>query len=151
MGTTQMMLGIKLIELHLEHGIGLKIAARRHQLHWSQAKLARAIGCSRQTIAAYESGESSIPAARLKRISNALRVDDNFVGSKQQSSPAALKGNTDEPDQLQIEIGAQVDPEIVRHREDADADRDRGAISGRTRYPEAHATRRAERRLRPRT
>src|SRR5262249_22933354 len=65
MGTTQMMLGIKLIELHLEHGIGLRIAARRHQLHWSQGKLARAIGCSRQTITAYESGECSIPAARL--------------------------------------------------------------------------------------
>ncbi|MCA1452102.1 helix-turn-helix transcriptional regulator [Bradyrhizobium sp. BRP22] len=65
----------RLLELYIAHGIGLKIAARRHALHWSQAKLARAVGCSRQAIAAYESGECSIPAARLKRILHALRVD----------------------------------------------------------------------------
>jgi transcriptional regulator with XRE-family HTH domain len=149
MGTTQMELEIKLHELHLEQGIGLRIAARRRQLHWSQRKLARAIGCSQQTISAYESGECSISAVRLSRILRALRVDDRFADLRpNEKSPVSLKGDHHERDQLQIEIGAQLDPEDVRHRQDTDAHQDRGAISGGARYCEAHTVDSAERRVR---
>jgi transcriptional regulator with XRE-family HTH domain len=90
---TSMMMGTRLHEFHIEQGIGLTIATRRRRLHWSQTQLAIMIGCSRQSITAYETGECSIPAARLKRILHALRVDANFVDLKQGAKPFAPKGD----------------------------------------------------------
>lgn len=64
----------KLVEKH----VGIKIQQRRKKLHLSQAELGKILGISAQQIQRYESGENSVPLAKLMHIGNALNIKPHY-------------------------------------------------------------------------
>src|SRR5690606_38046042 len=57
---------------HIDQVVGLRIAARRSALGWSQSALARALGVSFQQVQKYEAGANRISASRLHQAAAAM-------------------------------------------------------------------------------
>lgn len=57
---------------HIDQVVGLRIAARRSALGWSQSALARALGVSFQQVQKYEAGVNRISASRLHQAAAAM-------------------------------------------------------------------------------
>jgi len=54
--------------------VGERIASARHQLGWTQSKLAHEIGVPRSAISQMESGSHRVPIYYLARLSQVLRI-----------------------------------------------------------------------------
>src|SRR5690606_2690598 len=57
---------------HIDQVVGLRIAARRSALGWSQSALARALGVSFQQVQKYETGANRVSASRLHQAAVAM-------------------------------------------------------------------------------
>jgi DNA-binding transcriptional regulator YiaG len=72
----------------IDRQIGLRIKQRRRALRISQSVLAKMIGVSFQQIHKYETGRSSVSAARLFTIAQALETDPGvFFGQPDSEGP----------------------------------------------------------------
>lgn len=56
----------------IDQGVGLRIAARRTALGWSQSVLAQALGVSFQQVQKYETGANRVSASRLHQAATAM-------------------------------------------------------------------------------
>ncbi len=57
---------------HIDQAVGLRIAARRSALGWSQSVLARELGVSFQQVQKYETGVNRVSASRLHQAAMAM-------------------------------------------------------------------------------
>ena len=57
---------------HIDQAVGLRIAARRSALGWSQSALARELGVSFQQVQKYETGANRVSASRLHQAATAM-------------------------------------------------------------------------------
>ncbi|CAM2734198.1 XRE family transcriptional regulator [Brevundimonas diminuta] len=57
---------------HIDQAVGLRIAARRSALGWSQSVLGRELGVSFQQVQKYETGANRVSASRLHQAATAM-------------------------------------------------------------------------------
>ncbi len=77
---------------HIDQAVGLRIAARRSALGWSQSVLARELGVSFQQVQKYETGVNRVSASRLHQAAMAMgcSVGDFFPARPKTEGEAEL-------------------------------------------------------------
>ncbi|MGW8705597.1 helix-turn-helix domain-containing protein [Brevundimonas sp. NPDC055814] len=77
---------------HIDQAVGLRIAARRSALGWSQSVLARELGVSFQQVQKYETGVNRVSASRLHQAAMAMgcSVGDFFPARPETEGEAEL-------------------------------------------------------------
>ena len=63
---------------HIDRHVGYVARKRRHELGLDQADIAERVGCSRQSVTKYESGQLCMSAGLLYRMSQALEVGPEY-------------------------------------------------------------------------
>ena len=76
---------------HIDQAVGLRIAARRSALGWSQSVLGRELGVSFQQVQKYEKGANRVSASRLHQVATVLgcSVADFFPARAEALDPMA--------------------------------------------------------------
>ena len=76
---------------HIDQAVGLRIAARRSALGWSQSVLGRELGVSFQQVQKYETGANRVSASRLHQAATAMgcSVADFFPARADAIDPMA--------------------------------------------------------------
>ena len=104
---------------HIDQAVGLRIAARRSALGWSQSVLGRELGVSFQQVQKYETGANRVSASRLHQAATAMgcSVADFFPvrpDAVETENPAAALLGSVEGRGLADAFPRIADPEVRR-------------------------------------
>lgn len=98
------------IDPNLTMEIGQRIAKRRKQLGYTQAKAAELAGLSHQFFASVENGKKNIRAENIVRLSLALQVSTDYIltGRSNEHDKSIISSLLDGLDELEIKCAEDI-------------------------------------------